>query len=105
MFSYEIVWILIIGDFFVLRLADLRRDLYFLSIKSLQKNSNQSILNLFRISPLRQIGTIRNNMVAFQELRILCPIRVVYLYVASETYLSTDVHGCMRTLIYLRLFN
>jgi hypothetical protein len=99
MSSYEIVWVLIMGGYFVLRLADLRRAPYFLSIKSLQKYSDQSILNLFRISSIRQIGTIRNNMVAFQELRILCPIRVVYLYVASETYLSTDVHGCMRTLI------
>jgi len=36
-FSYEIVWILIMGDFYVLLLADLGTDSYFLSTESLQK--------------------------------------------------------------------
>jgi len=40
MFSYEIGWILIMGDFSLLHLTDLRRDSYFLSIKFPQKKSD-----------------------------------------------------------------
>ena len=79
------------GDFFILLLADLRRDFYFLSRKSLQKTlSDYSSLNLFPISSLWQLGSIRNKKVAFQR-RILCSFRVVYLYIASETYLSAGI--------------